>query len=290
MSSSSCDFILIVVKVQNSSIFEMEIFGKILCPTDRPIFSGDVKKYFVWKDDFQRLIHTIAGDDPYVLKCCLSGKPRELVENLVSWASVWERLEEVYGCKRRFVLAHLNEIFKYKEDLRCEANIINLINKITWAWDQLCYFELKSEIDNLSVLIKVVDVLPAELRKQWARYSRSKLDLTCKDLIEFLKEERWCLEYSMYMNSPNSVDASASESKEESFINLIARCNGDVEKLKNDMTGHKKDMAEVIHNLCDALEVVNSKVNDNHSNIVDDIFVANSDTNDSDQFFWWENT
>ena len=56
------------------------------------------------------------------------------------------------------------------------------------------------------------------------------------------------------------------------------------------MTGHKKDMAEVIHNLCDALEVVNSKVNDNHSNIVDDIFVANSDTNDSDQFLWWENT
>ena len=247
----------------------MDVFGKLLSPNERPTFSGDIKKYFLWKEDYWRLVHPIAGDDVYVLKCCLMGKPKELVDLYVSWGKVWDRLDEIYGCKRRFVLAHLHEILHFSEPLDVEKNMINFINKITFAWDQLCYFDCKSEMNNLSTLIDIERLLPFDLMREWVRHSKSLDIVNCENLVEFLSAHRWCLEHNMYLSPEISVirneDVIGHSVKPETTF----ECKQEVEMIKRIILKHQNEVAGVVDNLCDAIEVINSKVDNASSQIID---------------------
>ena len=146
-----------------------------------------------------RLVLTEAGEDPYILKCCLSGEPRNLVENLVSYETIWEHLIEIYGSERRFILSLLNEVFCHAYDLSNDSEMICFINKITFAWDQLSHFNLKDEMDNLSIMLSIENILPKTVKLEWFRHSKTSDKVTCEGLVEFLKVQRWTLEYDLYI-------------------------------------------------------------------------------------------
>ena len=131
------------------------IFGCLLGVGERPIFTGDIKQYFSWRDDYKRLVQTVVGDDPFVLKSCVSGEALKLIDSGVSCSKMWARLDEIYGSERRFILSHINEIFYHGDNLEEDRGMISFINKITTAWDQLSYFDLK-ELGSLDLILIIV--------------------------------------------------------------------------------------------------------------------------------------
>ena len=70
---------------------------------ESPRFSGNVREYPTFVKDFERLMVSQHGKDPYVLRQSLSGKALDIVGGIDEYDEMWERMEDKFGCNTKLV-------------------------------------------------------------------------------------------------------------------------------------------------------------------------------------------
>ena len=73
-------------------------------PLDTPRFSGNIREYSSFRQDFHRLMTEKYGKDAYVLRSCLVGAAMETVQGVEDdYDEMFYRLYKTYGDPRKFV-------------------------------------------------------------------------------------------------------------------------------------------------------------------------------------------
>ena len=68
-----------------------------------PRFSGDVREYSIFRDDFKHAIESRYSkrDAMTYLRACLQGKPLELIKGIgTDYDGAWQYLDSIYGDAR----------------------------------------------------------------------------------------------------------------------------------------------------------------------------------------------
>lgn len=162
-----------------------------------PRFNGNVREYPTFVKDFQRLMVSQHGQDPYVLRQSLSGKALDIVGGIDEYDKMWERLEERFGCTTKLVDSVLAEIDHLKAIPEGSSKrMIDMVNTVERAWLDLKKLDKQREIENAVTLSKIERILPVSLKREWVIKSRSLDDEEkFKGIVEFLVEERNAIEY-----------------------------------------------------------------------------------------------
>ena len=107
LEREKCRIMTICVLKQGKAAQSKNLVVKKLDP---PRFSGNVREYPTFVKDFNRLMVSQHGQDPYVFRQSLSGKALDVVGGIDEYDLMWERLEERFGCTTKLVDAVLAEI------------------------------------------------------------------------------------------------------------------------------------------------------------------------------------
>ena len=84
-------------------------------PLDTPCFSGNIRDYSSFRQDFNCLMTKNYGKDAYVLRSCLSGPALETVKGVEdNFDEMFFRLDKAYGDSRKFVDAVVHDIRSLK--------------------------------------------------------------------------------------------------------------------------------------------------------------------------------
>lgn len=87
---------------------KMKVKVKALEP---PKFSGELRDYPGFKDDFTRIIEDHYGKDPFALKQCLTGDALKCIAGCENnYEEMFKRLNNHYGDSRKIVDSVINEL------------------------------------------------------------------------------------------------------------------------------------------------------------------------------------
>ena len=136
----------------------------------------------------------------FVLKSCLTGKARNIVESLDDdYEKILGRLDEKYGRPEKVADLILYEIRKQnpiKED--DNKNFVRFVDTIENGYWDLERLSMGNEISNSVVISLIEEKLPKPIKHEWARKT-SKIDSTAKIdfsiFLEFLTKQRRIMEY-----------------------------------------------------------------------------------------------
>ncbi|XP_066941064.1 uncharacterized protein [Macrobrachium rosenbergii] len=107
------------------------------------------------------------------------------------------RLDEKFGNVTKVVDSVLCEIRALKPVP--EGNnkkLVELVNTVERGWLDMCKLDLKSEINNTTVISLVEKLLPPTLKREWVlKASESQSEKEFGKLLEFLEKERKVVEY-----------------------------------------------------------------------------------------------
>ncbi|XP_064120677.1 uncharacterized protein LOC135225276 [Macrobrachium nipponense] len=153
---------------------------------------------FIVNKDFDRLMIKNYGEDPYVLKQCLLGEALKVVLGVDDdFHKMMARLDEKFGNVTKVVDSVLCEIRALKPVP--EGNnkkLVELVNTVERGWLDMCKLDLKSEMNNTTVISLVEKLLPPTLKREWVlKASESQSEKEFGKLLEFLEKERKVIEY-----------------------------------------------------------------------------------------------
>ncbi|KAJ8039805.1 hypothetical protein HOLleu_13921 [Holothuria leucospilota] len=126
---------------------------------EMPKFSGDVKLYSRFKEDFNKFVKPATHTDQlaFTLRQCLSGEPLRVVvpaEDDVN--KIWQRLDE--------------RVVKEGDDRK----LVEFIDLVEASYRNLERAGLQGEMANSRVIGEIEKKLPEELFKRWARHMNDK--------------------------------------------------------------------------------------------------------------------
>ena len=183
------------IKGSNSSVIKVKALP-------HPDFSGDMRKWGIFNNNYERFMVPIYGKDPYALLRCLSGEALTCVQGVEDdFDSMMVRLKNAYGnpCKVT------DSIVKDIKGLGIipegdTKKLVNSINVIERGWLDMCKLNLEEELNTTSMVTLVEIILPKKLFHDWVRISERLADKSSlfKNLLDFLLEEKRICEY---MNS-----------------------------------------------------------------------------------------
>ncbi|XP_068214422.1 uncharacterized protein [Palaemon carinicauda] len=176
-------------KVKNNTVLALK-------KLEPPKFSGSVRAFPAFVRDYERLVVSQHGKDPYVLRISLEGEPRRLVEDIDDYKRMWDRLNEAYGNEGKLIDAILGDIRAYKPlNDSDDRKLINLINTVEKVWLDVSNLNLTTELENTTVLTQVERLLPSVLKREWAIKVQELNSDKFKNLVTFLTDHRKALEY-----------------------------------------------------------------------------------------------
>ena len=163
-----------------------------------PKFDGQIRLYPTFRKDFERLMITNYGEDPYVLKQCLLGEALKVVHGVDDdYHKMMDRLDDKFGNVTKVVDSVLCEIRTLKPVP--EGNnkkLVELVNTVERGWLDVCKLDLKSEMNNTTVISQVEKLLPPTLKREWVlKASEFQSEKEFDKLLEFLVKERKVIEY-----------------------------------------------------------------------------------------------
>ena len=185
---------------------QQKLYGLKLQPMPLPKFSGNIREYPRFKDDFKKQVMPSVSEtqQTYVLKSCLSDLPLEIVKNVDhSISEMWQRLDEKYGEPSKVIDAIMKEIKKLKSIKDNDNNkFIHLVDIVERAYRDLKRLNLHNEISNASTVSLIEEKLPYDIKLKWGeKVKGSKFSLEYDDvnkfplLMNFLIERKSILEY-----------------------------------------------------------------------------------------------
>ena len=163
-------------------------------------FSGDIRKYPLFKEEFKMHVLPLCGKDQeiIVLKSYLSDPIKEEVVSAGNDpAEVWTRLDNKYGRVDKIVEKVLSEI-KSLPKTNSTENVLKMVGIIERAHRDLKNLHMESEMQNSSVISDIEGAMSPQMRYEWVKLIASKhLDSVRKFgmLLLFLGEWRERLEY-----------------------------------------------------------------------------------------------
>ena len=114
---------MIAIRFNYEAFLEVRL-EKLPCPT----FQGKIRDYARFKRDFLSIVESQVSDPVvrlhYLQNLALVDKPKELVENLVTYQEAWDRLDQHYEESDMKVNAVVKEIEQLKFSNEGESKIV----------------------------------------------------------------------------------------------------------------------------------------------------------------------
>ena len=153
-----------------------------------PQFSGDIRNYGTFKSDFERLIRTKYGDDPYALVNSLQGDALECVRGVEdNFVKMFERLDHRFGNPCRVTESIIKDLKELKPIIEGDTKrFIKAVNVIERAYLDMAKIGLQNEMNTTSTVTLVESILPRNLKHDWVKEAEELSDksLLFKNLLE----------------------------------------------------------------------------------------------------------
>ena len=159
-----------------------------------PTFNGDVRKYFIFKADFQHAVESYYSerDAIAILRSCLGPEPSKLVDGIsTDLKAAWNYLDQNYGDPRVVSNVVTADLERFKaiqpgEDHRfCE-----LVNLVRRSYNILKEVKRPQDIDNTHVISLIERKMPKDDLRVWARHIYvQKLEPSMTNLLRWMDKE-----------------------------------------------------------------------------------------------------
>ena len=143
-------------------------------PLENPVFNGEMRDYYRWKDDFTEVMQprlATAGESEKLmtLKACLSADvKREVPSTCTTQKELFDELEKVFGNKEKIITMILKEVRNLKKPLDSEfKKQVALIRTVQRAVKDLTDLKSEYEIKNQTVLDELENKLPPKSFERW---------------------------------------------------------------------------------------------------------------------------
>ena len=161
-----------------------------------PKFSGNVRLFPKFLKEFEITVGVQYHNDPdlklmILQNQCLSGLPRDLVNNLTAFDEAMSRLKNHYGRPSLIIESILKELKDFKLSSNESFNIIKLDTLLQSAEDDLNIVNFSEEFNNVVVIKLIESKLSLKLQELWAEKKSeiedSKSNTIMKELKSFIK-------------------------------------------------------------------------------------------------------
>ena len=159
-----------------------------------PTFYGDVRRYFIFKADFQHAVeaHCSQRDAITILRSCLGPEPAKLVDGIsTDLKAAWNYLDQNYGDPRIVSDTVTADLERFKaiqpgEDHRF-CDLVNLVRK---SYNILKEVKRPQDIDNTHVISLIERKMTKDDLKVWARHIHlHKLEPSMANLLKWMEKE-----------------------------------------------------------------------------------------------------
>ena len=169
---------------------QQKLYGLKLQPMPLPKFTGDIREYPRFKDDFKKQVMPSVTEtqQSYVLKSCLSDLPLEIVKNVDhSVSEMWRRLDEKYGEPSKVIDAIMKDIKKLKAIKDNDnSKFVHLVDVVERAYRDLKRLNLHNEISNASTVSLIEEKLPYDIKLRWGEMVKGpKFSVEYDDVNKF---------------------------------------------------------------------------------------------------------
>ena len=159
-----------------------------------PQFLGDVRKYFIFKADFQHAIesHCSERDTITILRSCLGPEPSKLVEGISTDLKVmWQYLDQNYGDPRIISDTVTADIEKFKPIQDGEDHkFCDLVNLVRRSYNILKEIKRPQDINNSHVISLIERKMTKDDIKVWARHQHvQKIEPSMESLLKWMEDE-----------------------------------------------------------------------------------------------------
>ena len=168
-----------------------------------PQFLGDVRKYFIFKANFQHAIesHCSERDTITILRSCLGPEPSKLIEGISTDLKVmWQYLDQNYGDPRIISDTITGDLEKFKpiqggEDHR----FCDLVNLVRRSYNILKEIKRPQDINNSQVISLIERKMTKDDIKVWARHIHvQKLEPPMENLLKWVRSNwLWAVAVSL---------------------------------------------------------------------------------------------
>ncbi|XP_043208351.1 uncharacterized protein LOC122373955 isoform X4 [Amphibalanus amphitrite] len=228
-------------------------------PLNSPHFSGNIRQYASFKQDFNRLMTKQYGQDPYALRQCLSGEALDTIKGIEdNYSEMFKRLDAKYGEPRKLIDAIVFDIQKLKPVPEGDSRkFINMVDVIERNWLELQRLGMQQEMNNTTMVTMIEKLLPRTQQREWVtkmdnQGNTSKIgDSTFQALLSYLLQEKRVMEY---MENDVRQTSNVSRRQVNQTINS-AEANSSDQTTTNDAT--ENDMKKIynqIQNMAERME------------------------------------
>ena len=172
-------------------------------PLETPHFSGNIRQYSSFKQDFQRLIARQYGRDPFALRQCLSGEALQIIRGVENnYDEMFRRLDDKFGEPRKIVDAVILDIKRLKPVSEGDhASFIHLVDVIERSWLELSRLGLSQEMDTTTMVTMIERLMPRTQKREWVTKLDRREDCDSgegskfQSLLSYLLQERRVMDY-----------------------------------------------------------------------------------------------
>ena len=169
-------------------------------PLETPRFSGNIREYSSFRQDFNRLMTQNYGKDAYVLRSCLIGSALETVKGVEdNFDEMFYRLDTTYGDPRKFVDVVVQELKSIRPIPDGDSKkFIDMANVIERCWLDLRRMDLSEEMNTVTMVSMVERLLPPTQKREWILKIDSNVKTSknmFEDLLQYILQEKRVIEY-----------------------------------------------------------------------------------------------
>ena len=168
---------------------------------EAPRFTGNIREYSNFKQDFGRLMVKSYGKDSYALRSCLHGSALDVVKGVEDdYDKMFQRLDSVYGDPRKFVDTIVNEIKSIKPIQDGDSkNFVAMVDIVERCWLDLKRMGLTEEMDTVATVSMIEKLLPSVQKREWIislDASNTNYKGMFERLLNYLLREKRVIEYT----------------------------------------------------------------------------------------------
>ena len=188
--------------IPNNQLYAQPVSRLKIKPLDPQHFSGDIRKFTQFKDEFTSMIMPLCAPNQLALalRNHLSEEVRAAVDCVGNdYEKMWKRLELKYGNTRRLVDAILHDVKAMQAVGDDIVDALEMIDVVEKAHLDLESIGEEHELYNATIISLIEERMPTEMMSEWVKLVASEQHLRSQGkfqaLLELLKNWRYRLEY-----------------------------------------------------------------------------------------------
>ena len=159
-----------------------------------PMFYGDIRKYFIFKSDFQHAVESNCSerDAITILRSCLGSEPAKLVEGITTdLKAAWKYLDRNYGNLRVISDTIIADLEKFKtlqpgDDHRF-CDLVNLVRKSSNIRKEV---KRPQDMDNTHIISLIERKMTPDDLKVWSHHIYvQSMEPSLVNLVKWMEEE-----------------------------------------------------------------------------------------------------